>query len=123
MGETQFQEAPGAMNPEKLASYRISKDRIESLIRYLHTYTGFSEAAFREAVEAKLGIDLTASSEKAWVVVEMFAGLPEGVWLASDEAAARVKADDLAKDLSYEMGEDGYYVRGDSELHIREVEG
>lgn len=45
----------GTMTPE---SYEISKDRIELLIRYLHTYTGFSEAAFREAVEAKLGIDL-----------------------------------------------------------------
>ncbi len=58
MGENSLQGASGAMIPEKLASYRISKDRIETLIGYLHTYTGFSEAAFKEAVEAKLGIDL-----------------------------------------------------------------
>ncbi len=59
---------------------------------------------------------------KRWVVVEMFAGLPEGIWVEEDEAAALVKAHDLAKELGYELGKDGYYVRGDSELHLREVE-
>ncbi len=43
--------------------YEISKERIEFLIRYLHTYTGFSKAAFKEAVEVKLGIDLGEEEE------------------------------------------------------------
>lgn len=59
-----------------------------------------------------------------WAIVEMFGGLPEGVWLADSENEAVHKAERLADHLGYQPSEDGrYWVRGDSELHLREVEG
>lgn len=59
-----------------------------------------------------------------WAIVEIFGGLPEGVWIEETEAEARTRAEELANNLGYEPAEDGgdYWVRGDSELHIREVE-
>lgn len=54
-----------------------------------------------------------------WVVVEMSGGLPGGLWVCRSEASAERTAAEIAEEEGYVWSEDGFWVEGDSELHVR----
>ena len=56
-----------------------------------------------------------------WAIIETYGGLPENVWLAPSEWQATQKAHLVAVTGGFDRHEDGYWVDGDSEIHIREV--
>ena len=57
-----------------------------------------------------------------WAVVEMFGGLPEGIWICETEEAAKRMAEEVALETGGSWDEeDGYWRRGDTEWHIRQA--
>ena len=54
-------------------------------------------------------------------MVEMYSGLPEGVWICLTEEAAMALAANQAEKVGGEY-EDGYWQRGDTEWHVREAD-
>ena len=56
-----------------------------------------------------------------WAVIEMFGGLPEGIWTCRSEESAKRIAEEVALETGGEWDEDGYWRRGDTEWHIRQA--
>lgn len=57
--------------------------------------------------------------DNIWAVVEVYAGLPEKVWVTWSEKRATEVALEIAEEGGFEWDDDGYWRRGDTELQIR----
>ncbi len=60
-------------------------------------------------------------SREVWIVVEVYAGVPERLWVRRSEESARRTADAVAEREGFYYDEEHrYWMRGeDAEIHLR----